>query len=139
MKTIARLLVVLSMAVLLPTPACALPGEDAYIEGFAAALLEREFRITAPSLRVQNGVIIIGAGDLAGTDRARVVSALSRIRGAVRVDVVESGAVSFGETITGYRTRLGPGYWEAGVQAGVFAVFDLAAQSKDLINADYFV
>ena len=202
MKTITRLLVVLSMAALLPTPACALPGEDAYIEGFAAALLEREFRITAPSLRVQNGVIIIGAADLAGADRDRVLSALGRIRGAVRVDVVEAGAVappvptkpapdapkpkvldvvdsgwfpggtlfdpliadprwphfgasyqyyfdgrafkdvgavSFGETITGYRIRLGPGWWEAGVQAGVFAVFDLAADSKDLINADYFV
>jgi hypothetical protein len=48
-------------------------------------------------------------------------------------------AVSFGETITGYRTRLGPGWWEAGLQAGVFAVFDLAADSKDLVNADYFV
>jgi hypothetical protein len=202
MRNLTRLLAMLSLVVLLPTCAWALPGDDAYVEGYAAALLEREFRITAPSLRVQNGVIIIGAADLAGADRARVVSALSRIRGAVRVDVVEPGAVppplptkpgpdapkpkvldvvesgwfpggtlfdpliadprwphfgasyqyyfegrgfkdvgavSFGETITGYRTRLGPGWWEAGVQAGVFAVFDLGAQSKDLINADYFV
>src|SRR5687768_117194 len=202
MRNLTRLLAMLSLVVLLPTCVWALPGDDAYVEGYAAALLEREFRITAPSLRVQNGVIIIGAGDLAGADRARVVSALSRIRGAVRVDVVEAGAVapplptkpaadapkpkvlemvdsgwfpggtlfdpliadprwphfgasyqqyisgrgfenvgsvSFGETITGYRTRLGPGHWEAGVQAGVFAVFDLAAESQDLINADYFV
>src|SRR5687767_10397327 len=94
MKTTARLLVALAMAILLPASACALPGEDAYIEGFAAALLEREFRISAPSLRVQNGVIIVGAADLSGADRARVVSALSGIRGAVRVDVVEAGAVA---------------------------------------------
>ena len=202
MTKLARLLIVVSLVVLVPTCVWALPGDDAYVEGYAAALLEREFSITAPSLRVQNGVIIIGAADLAGADRARVVSALSRIRGAVRVDVVEAGApappvptkpapdapkpkvldvvesgwfpggtlfdpliadprwphfgasyqyyfdgrafkdvgaVSFGETITGYRRRLGPGWWEAGVQAGVFAVFDLAADSKDLINADYFV
>ncbi len=203
MRLLTRLLLVVSIALLLPTGAWALPGEDAYVEGYASALLEREFRITAPSLRVQNGVIIIGAADLAGADRARVVSALSQIRGAVRVDVVEAGAVapplptkpgeteapkpkvlevlesgwfpggtlfdpliadprwphfgasyqyylqrrgfkdvgavSFGETITGYRTRLGPGWWEAGVQAGVFAVFDLDAESKDLVNADYFV
>lgn len=203
MKNVTLLLVILSVTLLVPTCVWALPGEDAYVEGYAAALLEREFRISAPSLRVQNGVIIIGTADLRGADRARVVSALSRIRGAVRVDVVEPGApapplptkpgdaetdkpkvlevldsgwfpggtlfdpliadprwphfgasyqyyldgrgfkdvgaVSFGETITGYRTRLGPGWWEAGLQAGVFAVFDLAAESKDLVNADYFV
>jgi hypothetical protein len=202
MKNLARLLFILSMAVLAPPSVWALPGDDAYVEGYAAALLEREFRIAAPSLQVQNGVIILRAADLAGADRARVVSALSRIRGAVRVDVLEAGAVapppvkpgdtetppprvlkvlesgwfpgdtlfdpliadprwphfgasyqsylrggglkdvgavSFGETITGYRTRLGPGWWETGIQAGVFAVFDLAAESKDLVNADYFV
>src|SRR2546429_8496104 len=35
--------------------------------------------------------------------------------------------------------RLGRGWWEVGVQAGVFAVFDLDAFSKDLVNADYLV
>src|SRR5688572_8698219 len=94
MRKLARLLAVVSLVFLLPAIAAALPGDDAYVEGYAAALLEREFRITAPSLRVQNGVIIIGAADLAGADRGRVVSSLSRIRGAVRVDVVEPGAVA---------------------------------------------
>ena len=28
---------------------------------------------------------------------------------------------------------------EVGLQAGVFSIFDLAADSKDLINADYLV
>jgi hypothetical protein len=54
-------------------------------------------------------------------------------------EVTHVGAVSFGETFTLYRERLGRGWWEVGVQAGVFAVFDLAAESKDLINADYVV
>lgn len=54
-------------------------------------------------------------------------------------DVTHVGAVSFGETFTLYRDRLGRGWWEVGIQAGVFAVFDLAADSKDLINADYVV
>jgi uncharacterized protein DUF1207 len=53
--------------------------------------------------------------------------------------ITHVGAVSFGETFTLYRDRLGRGWWEFGVQAGVFAVFDVAAQSKDLINADYVV
>jgi hypothetical protein len=49
-------------------------------------------------------------------------------------------AVSFGETFTLWRQKLGQATaWEFGVQAGVFAVFDLDAESKDLVNADYFV
>ncbi|HXD97798.1 MAG TPA: DUF1207 domain-containing protein [Candidatus Acidoferrum sp.] len=48
-------------------------------------------------------------------------------------------AVSFGETFTLWRDKLSPvTAWEFGVQAGVFAVFDLDAESKDLVNADYF-
>jgi hypothetical protein len=50
------------------------------------------------------------------------------------------GAVSFGETFTLWRQRLGPETaWEFGIQAGVFALFDLNAESRDLVNADYFV
>jgi len=49
------------------------------------------------------------------------------------------GAVSFGETFSIYRGAIGPAFWEVGIQAGVFAIFDLDAESKDLINADYFV
>jgi len=37
------------------------------------------------------------------------------------------------------RERYWQSWWEVGVQAGVFAIFDLNALSKDLINADYFV
>lgn len=48
-------------------------------------------------------------------------------------------AVSFGETFTVYRDDAPAGWWEIGIQAGVFALFDLDAASKDLINADYFV
>ncbi|HEY7650565.1 MAG TPA: DUF1207 domain-containing protein [Methylomirabilota bacterium] len=49
------------------------------------------------------------------------------------------GAVSFGETFTVYRLRLGSGLLEFGAQAGVFAIFDLDSSSFDLINADYMV
>jgi len=49
------------------------------------------------------------------------------------------GAVSFGETIPIFRGNAFSGsQWEAGIQAGVFSVFELDAPSKDLINADYF-
>jgi hypothetical protein len=190
---------------LLASPAAAaLASEDAFVAGYAAAILEREFGLSAPSLRVEGGVISVAAEDLAGADRARVLAALRAIRGAARVDVVEAGAVapapppagepaatappirvlselqtgllpggsvfkpliadprwphfaaayqsylrdaqlrdaaavSFGETFALYRGRLGGGWWELGIQAGVFAVFDLDAPSKDLVNADYLV
>jgi len=187
-----------------PTPAAALARDDAFVAGYAAAILEREFKLTAPSLRVENGVITLQASDLAGADRARVLAALQAIPGAARVEILEPGAappppppvasqptatpparvlsewqrgllpggslfkpliadprwphfaagyqrhlsdpqlldvaaVSFGETFALYRDRLGRGWWEVGVQAGVFAVFDLDAFSKDLVNADYLV
>ncbi|MEE9273918.1 MAG: DUF1207 domain-containing protein [bacterium] len=52
------------------------------------------------------------------------------------------GAVSFGETFSLYRRNAFQsvgGRWELGLQAAVFGIFDLDADSKDLINADYWV
>jgi hypothetical protein len=49
------------------------------------------------------------------------------------------GAVSFGETIPLFRgNAIADSQWEAGIQAGVFALFQMDAPSKDLLNADYF-
>jgi hypothetical protein len=48
------------------------------------------------------------------------------------------GSATLGETLSVYRAAAPfGGQWEAGVQAAVFAIFDLDAESKDLINADY--
>jgi hypothetical protein len=50
------------------------------------------------------------------------------------------GSVSFGESFTLYRTALGEqAQIDFGVQAAVFAIFDLAQPSFDLVNADYQV
>jgi hypothetical protein len=167
---------------------------DAYLTGYARAVLERELHVGAASLRVESGVVKLDASDLAGTDRSRVIEELSRIRGVAGVEISETAtrapspagvdakvveeretgflpgghlfraliadprwphfsasyqyyinegklgsvaAVSFGESFTLYRDKIGAGWWEAGIQAGVFAFFDLEAESKDLINADY--
>jgi hypothetical protein len=48
-------------------------------------------------------------------------------------------SVSFGETFAFYRDRIGDGFWELGIQGGVFALFSLDRHSKDLINADYLI
>jgi hypothetical protein len=189
--------VVLALALLaLPIAVAAAPPSDAWLEGYAAAVLEREMRLIVPSLRATQGVITLTAGEVPPADHARVQALLQSIRGVTRVEIVggpapvpreaapdgpprvlrewqtgplpggtlfrpliadprwphfaasyqryiddrqlqDVGAVSFGETFTLYRGRLGPAWWEVGVQAGVFAVFDLNAESKDLVNADY--
>ena len=50
------------------------------------------------------------------------------------------GSVGFGETISVYRRNLPAEVrFEAAIQAGVFAIFDLGSNSFDLVNADYFV
>jgi hypothetical protein len=189
----------LAVALLLggPAPAAAAPPPDAWLEGYAAAVLERDLGLTVPSLRASNGVLTISASDLSPAMRSRVLSALTTIRGVTRVELVEGptpppaaeattalqvlsewqtgllpggtlfrpliadprwphfaaayqryrndrqladvAAVSFGETLTLYRDRAAGVWWDIAIQAGVFAVFDLDAPSKDLVNADYFV
>lgn len=50
------------------------------------------------------------------------------------------GSVGFGETIALARQQFRNDIRvEGGIQAAVFAVFNLGAESKDLVNADYFV
>ena len=54
-------------------------------------------------------------------------------------DLGNVGAVNFGETIPLFRgNAFADSQWEVGIQAGVFALFDMDAPSKDLLNADYF-
>jgi len=50
------------------------------------------------------------------------------------------GAANFGATFAFFQGGfpLG-GFWELGIQAGVFAIFDLNSEIRDLINADYWI
>jgi uncharacterized protein DUF1207 len=190
------------LLVLAPFRVAAATADDAYIAGYAAAVLERQFSLTVPSLKVANGVVSLAASDIATADRARVVAELERIRGVARVVVLEPGtvppitqtaptaspeppqilsewqagvfpggvlfkpliadprwphfsaawqhyfddpqfkdlaAVSFGESFAFYRDRLGSLWWEVGLHAGVFSVFNMDTSSFDLVNADYLV
>jgi len=49
------------------------------------------------------------------------------------------GATSFGETFPLFSGNVFGGRWITGIQAAVFAFFNLDADSMDLINADYWV
>src|SRR5512132_745525 len=72
-----------------PGPATAAPPPDAWLEGYAAAVLERDLGLTVPSLRASNGVLTISGHDLSPAMRARVLSTLTTIRGVTRVEIVE--------------------------------------------------
>ena len=198
MRPGARVLALVLGLIASPAVVLAAPPSDAWLEGYAAAVLEREVRLTIPSLRATQGVITMTASDVPVAEQARVLEALRSIRGVTRVEIVggpppaareaapagqphvlmdlhtgvlpggtlfrpliadprwphfaasyqqylrdptlnDVGAVSFGETFALLRERYQDTWWEVGVQAGVFAIFDLNAFSKDLINADYFV
>ena len=56
------------------------------------------------------------------------------------INLRDAVSVGFGETISLIRQDYPSGFrWEAGVQAGLFAIFDMDSSSADLIDADYFV
>jgi hypothetical protein len=171
--------------------------DDAYVAGYAGAVLEREFKVSRRAVTVENGVLTLDGAQLAGADRVRILTTLAALPGVSRVEVREPsavpvvagpepavpdlsalptgllpvghlfqplladprwphfsaayryylgdrdfrhvGAVSFGETIPIFRgDAFAASQWEGGIQAGVFAVFQMDQPSKDLVNADYF-
>lgn len=64
---------------------------------------------------------------------------LSYLRSVGHAQFKDVASTNFGETISIFRADLPTGQWEVGIQAGVFAIFDLDTHSKNLQNADYFV
>jgi len=169
-------------------------ASDEFIRGYATAILQRDFQITAETLSVQSGVIYIRGLEASDVVRDRMKSSLSSIDGVSQVVVAEDGefaptggisdittevnvflprdllfkslladprwphfsvsyqqylqnsqlegvgSATFGETFSFYRFA---GPWNSqmkvGLQAGVFSIFDMDADSHDLVNADYFV
>ena len=76
---------------------CLIPGivtetiaaDDAYIAGYAAAVIHHEFKAPKASLLVQNGVVIVDAESLGTVDRTKVQAALASIPGVIRVEIRE--------------------------------------------------
>ena len=68
--------------------------DDAFVAGYATAVLEREFNVRAPSLHVREGLITVTAEDLAGANREEVLRRLSSIRGVLRVVVLSADPAS---------------------------------------------
>lgn len=173
--------------------------EDAYLAGYAAAVIEREFQVGCRSVTARKGVITLELPGLPSDAEERLRRTLLEVPGVARVDIVDvpalepapapaaservcaqkeglffpkggslfdpliadprwphfsasfvrlldgeefshMGAVSFGERFPLYREIFPSGRsWELGVEAAVFSLFDMDADSFDLINSDFWV
>jgi uncharacterized protein DUF1207 len=79
---------VVLMVTLVAVPVQATPVPDDYIKGYAAAILAREFKVRAPSLRVSSGIVELAQTELASADQSAVIAALSAIEGVTRVVIL---------------------------------------------------
>ena len=61
---------------------------DAYIAGYAAAIVERDFRVPHASLTVQDGIVRLYSDELSGVDRSALIDTLRTIPGVVRVELL---------------------------------------------------
>lgn len=172
----------------------ATPPNDDFIHGYATAVLQRDFQVTAESIKVEKGVLYIKGLQATDVVLDRMKTSLSAIEGVNQVVVSKGkeftplgekseitpavdiffprdllfkslladprwphfsasyqryfnnrqlenvGSATFGETFSIYRFE---SPWnsqmEVGLQAGVFSIFNMDAESLDLVNADYFV
>jgi hypothetical protein len=89
-----RYLSVIGLACLYSAGAFASPEEDAYIAGYAASILERDFKLERPAISVKNGVIKLEEEALKNTDRIKVMEALSRVPGVTGVGIGEHNGKS---------------------------------------------
>lgn len=89
---IALSVVVFVLCLVLGVMSRAIAADDAYIAGYAVAVLEREFNVPNAVLQVQRGVVVVADGSLGNVNRQKVIAALEAIPGVVRVDVQE-GAI----------------------------------------------
>ena len=81
--------VVFMLCLMLLTLSKTAAADDAYIAGYAAAVLHNEFKAAKASLLVQNGVVTVDAESLGTVDRTKVQAALERIPGVIRVEIRE--------------------------------------------------
>ena len=68
------------------------PATDAYLRGYAAAVLEREFSVKDAGVQVIDGVVTVSPAGIRPEDRTKVVAALSGIKGVNRVVLAERPA-----------------------------------------------
>src|SRR5579862_1033995 len=85
----------------LACPGLMVAQDDSFIEGYAAAILDREFALHEVHLEVKDGIVMLQAWDLQGRDKDKVVAALSRIKGVRDVRVTEAPSAPDRIRVTG--------------------------------------
>lgn len=74
------------------TPAAATPEDDAFVVGYASAVLRRELGIERARVSVRDGAVRVEAERIPAAEREKLAGILGEIPGVVSVDVAESGA-----------------------------------------------
>jgi hypothetical protein len=89
----AKILKVLAIVLLcFPFPLRAATSDD-FIQGYASAVLEREFRVKNFSLNVADEAVRLTSGDLTDADYDKIIAALISIQGVKKVEIVDSRGV----------------------------------------------
>lgn len=209
--------VIISMWAVLALAASAVAepvGQDAFIAGYASAIIEHDFHLAPTALTVKDGLVTVTTHGLGAAEKENIREALGKIQGVLGVQFKDApitppkrgeaniptsapeggvqtllsphpwtflaptsvfdplladprwpdfsaaynryvgraqtdqpgqvnrdaGDVSFGDSLSLFQWAPNPsGTLEIGVQAALFADFDLDQEHVDLINADYFV
>jgi hypothetical protein len=159
--------------------------DEAYLAGYATAVIERDLGLVVVSVEVRDRVAYVVVQSLGDQPAERIAAALTEIEGIGRVEVSEAdggtapapdafeilprvelfdpliadprephfsasyqwyladpelthvGNATFGETFALFGGTLWGGRWEIGGLGGVFSIFDLDADSYDLVNSDF--
>jgi hypothetical protein len=85
-----RLLTVAGIVLLATSFAHATTQDDAYIAGYATAVLKQNLKVDMPSLTVRDGVITLPVASFPAADRAKAVQLLSEIPGVNSVKTTET-------------------------------------------------
>lgn len=111
-------------------------AQDAYIAGYARALLDRQFRWVSASVEVKAGRITIQVSELQGPDRESIEESLAAIEGVRHVEIVTGDAPAPGKPPV--ETTL-PGSFEttpggAGVEEVVTPDLPMPFPKRDLFD-----
>ena len=76
---------------LFPLAAMATPASDDFIRGYATAILQRDFQVTAETLSVHSGVVTIRGLEASDVVQDQIQTSLSAIEGVSQVVVAKEG------------------------------------------------
>lgn len=85
-------IILMVLVLCFPYPLGAATSDD-FLQGYASAVLEREFRIKNFSLNVTDEAIRVRSDDLTGAEHDKVIAALLSIQGIKKVEIVDSRGV----------------------------------------------